>query len=226
MNNNDEISTIAISKVSKDIKSEGIIYEGSIPTACLLGNINLDKDYAKAIEIGKEIIKEYPNDYLAHCNLMDSYFKMGDIENCNKEARIAIIKGHHTGYCENRLSVNLYKAKKYHQVIQLSEIEENPRSGLFFNDLHKRRLRAQKYLNKALDTNDDKLFSTEEIEELYQNIEKQRALRKWYLQTREYLNTKFKEHIKKAMFDENEMQLARYYLDEFSKLCSKYNYLI
>lgn len=226
LNCKDGISMIKISSASDGLSDKKIVAESSVPEGCLIGNLNFHKEYDKAIEEGKRIEAEYPNDYFVHCNLMVSYFKKGDIENCNKEAKLAVIKGHHTGYCESRLSINLYKQKKYHQVIQLSEIEENPRFGGFFDDVYKRKLRAQKNIAKAVDTEQDRLFTDKEIEELYQNIEKQRELREWYLCTQSLMKEELSKLRKKDWLnDKSVLKEIEFYTNELMELSSKYGYL-
>lgn len=226
LNRKDDISTIKISSVSDSLSDKKVAAESFIPKGCLLGDLNFHKEYDKAIEEGKWIEAEYPNDYFVPCNLMVSYFKKGDIENCNKEAKLAIIKGHHTGYCESRLSINLYKDRKYHQVIQLSEIEENPRFGLFFDDVYKRKLRAQKHIDKATDTKEERLFTDEEIEELYQNVEKQKALREWYMRTRSLINEELCKLRKKDWLnDKSVVEEMEFYTNELIELSRKYGHL-
>lgn len=223
-----DVSMVKVSEISDNLKNKEVVAESSVPKGCLLGNLNFHKEYDRAIEEGKRIEAEYPNDYFVHCNMMVSYFEKGDIENCNKEAKLAIIKGHHTGYCESRLSINLYKQKKYHQVIQLSEIEENPRFGGFFDDVYKRKLRAQKNIAKATDTEEDHLFTDEEVEELYQNIEKQRALREWFLKTRKHLREicYSKENYRQLMLGNKKVEKEmNHYRKILSDLNSKYGYL-
>lgn len=222
------VSMVKASSISDSLKNKEIVTESFVPKGCLLGNINFHKEYDKAIEEGKRIEAECPNDYFVHCNMMVSYFRKGDIENCNKEAKLAIIKGHHTGYCESRLSINLYKQKKYHQVIQLSEIEENPRFGPFFDDVYKRKLQAQKNIAKAMDTEKDRLFTDEEVEELYQNIEKQRALREWFLNTRKHLRgiCYSRENYRQLMLGNKEVEKEmNHYREILSELNKKYGYL-
>lgn len=221
-----DVSMVKASEISDSLKDKEVVAESSVPEGCLLGNLNFHKEYDRTIEEGKRIEAEYPNDYFVHCNMMVSYFKEGDIESCNKEAKLAIIKGHHTGFCENRLSINLYKAKKYHQVIQLSEIEENPRFGLFFDDVYKRKLRAQKHIDKAIDTKEERLFTDEEIEELYQNVEKQKALREWYIHTRSLINEKLCKLRKKDWLnDKSVIEEMEFYTNELIELSRKYGYL-
>lgn len=221
-----DVSMVKASEISDSLKDKEVVAESSVPEGCLLGNLNFHKEYDRAIVEGKRIEAEYPNDYFVHCNMMVSYFKKGDIENCNKEAKLAIIKGHHTGYCENRLSINLYKARKYYQVIQLSEIEENPRFGLFFDDVYKRKLRAQKHIDKATDTKEERLFTDEEIEELYQNVEKQKALREWYIHTRSLINEKLCKLRKKDWLnDKSVVKEMEFYTNELMELSRKYGYL-
>lgn len=221
-----DVSMVKASEISDSLKNKEVVAESSVPEGCLLGNLNFHKEYDRAIEEGKRIEAEYPNDYFVHCNMMVSYFKKGDIENCNKEAKLAIIKGHHTGYCENRLSINLYKARKYYQVIQLSEIEENPRFGLFFDDVYKRKLRAQKHIDKATDTKEERLFTDEEIEELYQNVEKQKTLREWYIHTRSLINEKLCKLRKKDWLnDKSVVKEMEFYTNELMELSRKYGYL-
>lgn len=223
-----DVSMVKISSVNDSLKNKKVIAESSVPEGCALGNLNFNKEYNKAIEEGKRIEAEYPDDYLVHCNMMVSYFKKGDIENCNKEAKLAIIKGHHTGFCESRLSINLYKQKKYHQVIQLSEIEENPRFGTFFDDVYKRKIQAQKNIAKATDTEQDRLFTDEEIEELYQNVEKQRALREWFLNTRKQLRSicYSKENYRRLISGDKDVEKEmNHYRETLAELNRKYGYL-
>ena len=204
------------------------VAESSVPASCVIGDMILNKEYDNAILTGEKILSECPDDYFAHCNLMVALYKVGDIEKCNKEAKLAIIKGHHTGFCENRLSINLYKQKKYHQVIQLSDVLENSRVGLFFEDVHKRKLRALKHIKEALDTEHDILFTEKEIEELYENVEKLKKLRTWYLNTKKRLHEMcYNEENYKRLFDgdkETKKQMDKYQ-SLISELNRKYGYL-
>ena len=204
------------------------VAESSVLASCVIGDMILNKEYDNAILTGEKILSECPDDYFAHCNLMVALYKVGDIEKCNKEAKLAIIKGHHTGFCENRLSINLYKQKKYHQVIQLSDVLENSRVGLFFEDVHKRKLRALKHIKEALDTEHDILFTEKEIEELYENVEKLKILRAWYLNTKKRLHEMcYNEENYKRLFDgdkETKKQMDKYQ-SLISELNRKYGYL-
>ena len=120
----------------------------------------------------------------------------------------------------------LYKQKKYHQVIQLSEIEENPRFGRFFDDVYKRKLRAQKNIAKAVDTEQDRLFTDKEIEELYQNVEKQRELREWYLCTQSLIKEELSKLRKKDWLnDKSVLKEMEFYTNELMELSRKYDYL-
>lgn len=70
-----DICMVNASEINGSQNDKEAFIESSIPKACLLGNLNFDKEYDKAIEEGKRIEAEYPNDYFEHCNLMVSYFK-------------------------------------------------------------------------------------------------------------------------------------------------------
>lgn len=222
------IKTENASSVFNSCSEEKPVVESSVPTSCVIGNMVLNKEYDNAILTGERILLECPDDYFAHCNLMVALYKVGDIEKCNKEAKLAIIKGHHTGFCENRLSINLYKQKKYHQVIQLSDVLENSRVGLLFDDVHKRKLRALKHIKEALDTEHDILFTEKEIEELYENVEKLKKLRTWYLNTKKRLHEMcYNEENYKRLFDgdeETKKQMDKYQ-SLIAELDRKYSYL-
>lgn len=210
----------------KNINSEGMVDVSSVPAACGMANMIFDKDYDNAIAYGEQLISNCPNDYFAHCNLMCAYLKKGDIENCNKEAKLAIIKGHHTGFCENRLSINLYRAKKYHQCLQLYAITQNPRFEHSFSDLYKRSQRALKHLNEAVDNENDVLFTSEEVEEIYMNIKRLKQLKEWYIKTRLLLKKKYEEASNEEPFyNEESLKKMQYYTDLLMKLNSKYGYL-
>ena len=222
------IKTENASSVFNSCTEEKPVVESSVPTSCVIGNMILNKEYDNAILTGERILSECSDDYFAHCNLMVALYKVGDIEKCNKEAKLAIIKGHHTGFCENRLSINLYKQKKYHQVIQLSDVLENSRVELFFEDVHKRKLRALKHIKEALDTEHDILFTEKEIEELYENVEKLKKLRTWYLNTKKRLHEMcYNKENYKRLFDgdkETKKQMDKYQ-SLIAELDRKYGYL-
>lgn len=220
------IKTIRASEICEDIKQKDLVAESYIPEAINIGTLIYDKKYEEAISLGEKLCSENNDDYMAHCNLMVAYLKNGDIENCNKEAKLAIIKGHHTGFCENRLSINLYKQKKYHQCIQLCNITQNTRYKVFFDDVCKRAERARKHLKDALDNDSDMLFTKEEIEEIYSNIERIEKAKELYKETRKYLREKFDEACKKnPLNNDDALKEMKFCNDKLMELNQKYGYL-
>lgn len=220
------VEMIRASEICEEIEKKDLVSESYIPKAINIATFIYDKRYENAISLGEKLCSDNNDDYMAHCNLMVAYLKEGDIENCNKEAKLAIIKGHHTGFCENRLSMNLYKQKKYHQCIQLCNITKNERYKAFFDDVCKRAERAKKHIKDALDTKTDILFTKEEIEETYFNIEKIEKAKEWYKETRKYLKEKFNEACKKnPLNNDDALKEMKFYNDKLMELNQKYGYL-
>lgn len=175
---------IPISEVAKSSIPEGstIVAQSDIPASCGMGNLNFEKKYSESIEMGLKLLKETPKDCGVWINLMDAYFKgralsPDYLEKSTYCAKQAILYGHNTGYAEERLAKNLDKAKKYHQSLQLYNlILDNPefhfsKGGIGnFIDFAKRRASVLKKMDKATDTEDDVLFTPEEIAQVIQSI--------------------------------------------------------
>lgn len=156
--------------------------ENTTPIAITMGNTIFAGEYETAIRMGLEALKDNPHDPMIHINLMDAYFKGKDLspeyrELSTKHARLAILYGHHTGYAEKRLAINLEKDGFFNQALQLySLILDTP--GFHFSkfgignheDFEARRERTLKRLDKAKDTPSDKLFSESEIESIIDGI--------------------------------------------------------
>lgn len=147
-----------------------------------MGNANFRGGYDEAIRIGLEELQRKPTDAMVHIGLMDAYTKMQsqspeNLAKSSYHARMAMLYGHHTGYAEKRLAINLEKEHKYHQALQLySLILDTP--GFHFTktgcgngiDFEARRQKALAKLAKASDTEDDVLFSPSEIDGMVQGI--------------------------------------------------------
>ena len=179
-----KVVTVPISQVTSIPIPEGstIIAESEIPASCCMGNLVFEKKYQEAIDLGLKLLMQTPNDCGVHINLMDAYFKGRDLspeylDKSTYHAKKSILLGHHTGYAEERLAKNLDKAKLYHQSLQLYNlILDN--DGFHFSptgcgnyiDFAKRRETILKKMDKALDTEDDILFTPEEIAKIIQDI--------------------------------------------------------
>ena len=163
-----------------------------------MGNTIFHGEYEEAIRMGLEELEKYPTDPMVHINLMVAYFKARDISpdyfaKSTEHARLAMLYGHHTGYAEQRLAINLEKEHKYHQALQLySIILDTP--GFHFSphgcghgiDFESRRQKTLLKITKASDTEDDRLFSNDEIKQMIIDIakadkleEERRASEKW-----------------------------------------------
>lgn len=147
-----------------------------------MGNKVFHKDYQAAIDEGLEALRSSPNDPMLHINLMDAYSKGRQLnpdylDKSTEHAKLAMINGHHTGYAEYRLAVNLEKKRFYHQSIQLYNlILETP--GFHFTkcgmgngiDFKLRKEKAEAKLPKANDSDSDRLFSEQEITRMITGI--------------------------------------------------------
>lgn len=92
--------------------------------------------------------------------------------------------------------------------------------------MYKRKLRAQKNIAKAVDTEQDNLFTDKEIEELYQNVEKQRELRELYLCTQSLIKEELSKLRKKDWLnDKSVLKEMEFYTNELMELSRKYDYL-
>lgn len=147
-----------------------------------MGNKVFNKDYQGAIDDGLKALESSPNDPMLHINLMDAYSKGRHInpdyiDRSTEHARLAMLNGHHTGYAEYRLAVNLEKKKFYHQSIQLyTLILDTP--GFHFSskgmgngiDFGLRREKAIGKLSLSKDSEDAVLFSEYEIARMIEQI--------------------------------------------------------
>lgn len=142
-----------------------------------IGSFNFEKRYDEAIRLAEKLLADNPHDSNTHINVMVSYFKSGNIEKSTYHAKQAMLYGHHTGYAEERLAINLDKAKLFHQSLQLYSLILDNKAFHFSrcgcgNDIDwgKRRENAQKRLSKALDTENDILFTDAEVAQIIQGI--------------------------------------------------------
>ena len=113
---------------------------------------------------------------------MDAYFKGRSLspdyfEKSTFHAKQAILFGHHTGYAELRLAKNLEKVKYYHQSLQLYNLILENKNFHFSThgignctDFVKRRASILNKMDKALDSERDVLFTSEEIVQIIQDI--------------------------------------------------------
>lgn len=176
---------ISVSKVTPVSIPEGstVVRESQIPEYCSIGNLVFEKKYKEAVELGLKLLEETPNDAGVLINLMDAYFKGKEatapdyLEKSTYYAKQAMINGHYTGYAEERLAKNLDKAKLYHQSLQLYNLILETEGFHFssqgrgnFIDWNHRRESVLKKMDKALDTEEDILFTPEEIAQIIQNI--------------------------------------------------------
>lgn len=149
-----------------------------------IGNKVFHKDYQSAIDDGLKALESAPYDPMLHINLMDAYSKGRQLnpeylDKSTEHARLAMLNGHHTGYAEYRLAINLEKKKFYYQSIQLYNlILETPgfhftKSGMGNGiDFKSRKEKAKAKLPKACDSESDQLFSEQEVIQMIDGIKK------------------------------------------------------
>lgn len=92
--------------------------------AISLGNLMYAKEYGKVIVEGQKMLRENPQDAGVHVMLMDAYFKMrsadwSNVQRSADHAKAAILLGHDTGYCHERLLKDLREMDYYYQALQL-----------------------------------------------------------------------------------------------------------
>ena len=168
---------------SDPVSKKDLIIQSEIPASCGIGNLVFEKKYREAVELGLKLLEDTPNDPGVLINLMDAYFKgketvaLDYIAKSTYYAKQAILTGHNTGYAEQRLAINLDKAKMFHQSLQLySLILET--EGFHFSshgcgnsiDWNHRKESILNKMDKAVDNEDDVLFSQEEISKIIQII--------------------------------------------------------
>lgn len=174
---------VGVSSLSKNMFHENtvILAESQIPEFCDIGNLNYEKKFHEAIELGNKLLRKTPNSAGVHVNLMDAYFKLRDedsvfFEKSSEHARLAMLFGHNTGYVQKRLIINLEKQRKYFQALQLCKI-------ILFDEFHfskhgsgnkeefeKKKALLEKKINQASDTLADILFSEKEIVDIIKQI--------------------------------------------------------
>lgn len=176
---------ISVSEVSDSCKGKEILIESSVPEYCRVGELVFEKRYEEAIQLGLKILEETPCDCGVHINLMDAYFKGRKLnedyyDRSTYHAKMAILYGHNSGYAYDRLAKNLDKGKLFHQSVQLYNLILNTK-GFHFSphgmgngiDFSKRRNAVIAKMDKAVDSDDDVLFTQEDINQIIQNIKEQ-----------------------------------------------------
>lgn len=141
-----------------------------------LGNIYYLGNYAEVILRGERYIKKHPDDAGVHVMLMDSYFKMrvadwSNVQRSADHAKDAILLGHDTGYCHERLLKNLREMEQYHRALQLCNIVLRPDFEFSSRGcgnkeyFAKAKIAVQKQINRgnAKDNPDDIVFKPKQI---------------------------------------------------------------
>jgi tetratricopeptide (TPR) repeat protein len=170
---------VDITSVIKDRIPEGaqIIAESKIPAFCMIGNLIFEKKYHEAIELGNKLLEQTPYSAGVHVNLMDAYFKVRDenptfSDKCIEHARLAMLYGQNTGYVQERLAISLEKQGKINQALQICNIVlldkfQFSRHGCGNKDeFLKRKGELMNKINKAVDKEDDVLFTNDEISKI------------------------------------------------------------
>ena len=113
---------------------------------------------------------------MKHVELMMLYFKSRHENSDNFElstyhAKQAMILGHNSGFVQNRLVINLEKTGNIYQAIQLCDIVLSHKHVAIRDDydFSNRKKRLQKNISKAIDTENDYLFTDEELEMVVEN---------------------------------------------------------
>ena len=172
------ISSVAKNKIPANAK---IIAESQIPAYCSIGNLVYEKKYYEAIDLGKKLLDETPHSAGVHVNLMDAYFKVRDenplfYDKSIEHARLAMLYGHNTGYVQKKLAIGLEKLNKIHQAIQICDIVLN---GEFHfsshgcgdkNEFVKRKEKLLKKVNNFAESEETKVFSTDEVSFIIEQI--------------------------------------------------------
>lgn len=164
-------------------ESSTVVFESSIPEYCSMGNLIYEKKYNEAIGLGLKLLEDIPNDTGVLINLMVAYFKGKEataqdyLVKSSYYAKQAMLNGHNTGYAEERLAKNLDKAKLYHQSLQLYNLILETDGFHFssqgcgnFIDWNHRRDAILNKMDKAMDTEDDILFTPKEIAQIIKSI--------------------------------------------------------
>ena len=170
---------VGITSVIKDRLSEGtqIIAESKIPAFCIIGNLIFEKKYHEAIELGNKLLRQTPHSEGVHVNLMDAYFRVRNeipafYDKCIVHAKLAMLYGHNTGYVQERLAISLEKQGKINQAIQICNIILSDKFQFSSHgcgdkeEFKKRKERLFNKIDRAIDKEDDTLFTTDEISKI------------------------------------------------------------
>ena len=175
----EERKMIPVSNLTS-IDNNMIVASSKVPASLMLGNLIFEKRYDDAVKLGEELLCKDKFSPMLNCNMMVLYYKLRkqDDQYVTKAiecARIAIIQGHNTGYCQQRLSGMLKKQKFYHKALQLCDVvlSDNFKFSAHGcgskDDFTKRRDFFAKHISNAADKSEDILFTSEEINEIFNN---------------------------------------------------------
>lgn len=178
-----KVAIAQIAEVANISVPEGstVVAESSIPVSCNLGNLIFEKKYEEAIALGLKLLEDIPKDSGVLINMMDAYFKgkvsPDYLEKSTYYAKQAMLYGHNTGYAQDRLAKNLDKAKKFHQSLQLYNLILDNKDFHFSThgmgngiDFVHRKESVIKKMDKAVDTEEDILFTPEEVAQIIQGV--------------------------------------------------------
>lgn len=175
----EERQIIPISNLTS-IDNTKIVSSSNVPASVVLGNLIFEKRYDDAVKLGEELLCKDKFSPMLNCDMMVLYYKLRKLDDQNvikaiECAKKAIIKGHNTGYCQQRLSVMLKKQKFYHKALQLCDVvlSENFKFSAHGcgtkNDFSQRRDFFVKHISNAADKSEDILFTSEEVNEIFNN---------------------------------------------------------
>lgn len=99
--------------------------------AVSLGQLLYDGKYHVVIDRGERYLKKHKDDAGVHVMLMDAYFKLrkedwSNVSRSTEHAKRAILLGHDTGYCHERMLKNLREMEQYHRAAQLCDMVLRP----------------------------------------------------------------------------------------------------
>ena len=218
---------IPITELKPDAVPPGcnILAQSEVPASLLIGDLVFEKKYEEAIKFGLDLLKESPDDAGAHINLMVAYFKARGLndsyfDRSTYHAKMAILNGHHTGYAEQRLAINLDKQKFYHQSLQLYRLILDT-EGFHFSasgcgngiDWEKRRASVLAKIDKANDKETDILFTEGQISKIIKDIADEDEWEKIRSENWERIN----KELDKAMFVKKDQDETERLLKELRK---------
>lgn len=153
-----------------------------------LGNLLYEGNYSEVIRQGELYIQNHPDDAGVHVMLMDAYFKMRNkdwknVQRSANHAKIAILFGHDTGYCHERLLKNLREMEYYYQALQLCNMILHPDFEFSsrgcgkkeYFDKAKGAIQKQIDKGKAKDNADDIVFCEEQIAQIIEKTRQRKA---------------------------------------------------